>query len=163
MSRISGGASGTQWIYQHCDVSCFGRKLAHQFKSLLAERARHEGDAGGVPTRTIETRDETSRDGIKSNHEHDRNGCGRNPCCVRGRWSRSNDNIDRPSYQLGRLRRQTIILAISEAILDYDVAALNKSSFFQPASKCCHQMRGLGLRYRAQKSDHRRWLLRTRC
>lgn len=32
--------------------------------------------------------------------------------------SRSDDDIDRTSNQLGRLRWQTIILAISEALLD---------------------------------------------
>ena len=124
--------------YQHCDVSCFGRKLAHQFKSLLAERARHQGDAGGVPTRTIETEDQPRRDQVQPRTRSE--WMWSQPCCVRGRWSRSNDDIDRPSYQLGRLRRQTVILAISKAILDYDVAALNKSSFFSPrrnaATRC---------------------------
>ena len=56
------------------------------------------------------------------------------------------------------VRRQTIIWPSSEAILDYDVAALNKSSFFRArvenaATRCA--VWGLTIPH-SGKSDHRR-------
>jgi len=94
-------------------------------------------------------------DRIEAHHEYDRNGCGRNFCSVRSRWSGSNNDVDWALHQLGRLRWQTIILTIREAVLDHDVATLNISGFFQPPAKCSYQMCSLRLRYCAEKADNR--------
>jgi hypothetical protein len=55
------------------------------------------------------------------------------------------------------------LLAISKAILDCDVLAVDKSGFTQAPLPRCYQMACLPLRERAQKCRYRhRWLLRAR-
>jgi hypothetical protein len=65
--------------------------------------------------------------------------------------------------EIGRHRRQAIIVALRPAVFDCHVLALDIAGFFQPLTKC-GQHRPIPVRRRAiEESDHRhRRRLRTR-
>src|SRR5262249_46785091 len=73
------------------------------------------------------------------------------------------DDGDLTANEIGRQRRHPVILALSPAILDCDVSALDKASFLQAAAEASHQMRERTGRRCAEKSHYRhRRLLRSR-
>src|SRR5262249_331510 len=76
-------------------------------------------DAGRVATRPGEADDEAESNRIVGDAEHDRNGCSRR-FRRQGRCGASSgdDHGDLAAHQLGRHRRQSIVLTLAEAIFD---------------------------------------------
>ena len=51
------------------------------------------------------------------------------------------DNGDLPPNQLGRQRRQPIVLALRPAVLDRHVLTLDEANFLQPIAECAQTVR----------------------
>jgi hypothetical protein len=65
--------------------------------------------------------------------------------------------------QIGRQRRQLVIVIVRPAIFNRDVPAFDESGFGQAIAERGDKVRGTGCRRAPEKTDHRhRWLLRAR-
>ena len=65
--------------------------------------------------------------------EDDRNRCGRRLCGQRRRSAIRDDHGHLAAHQIGRQRRQSIVLAVRPAVFDRDVLALDITGLFQAA------------------------------
>src|SRR5258705_9979396 len=90
-----------------------------------------------VAARSIQTGYEAELDRVVTAVEYDRDcgGC-RFGCERRGIASGCDNHSHLTTSQLGRERRQAIILALGPAIFDCDVLALDISEFLQPLLEC---------------------------
>jgi hypothetical protein len=107
-----------------------------QLQPLGGELPGDEGHAGQVSARSAQARDEPDVDRIGTGHENDRNRLrrglgGERPIDGAGR----NDDGYATLHQIGRQPRQPIILILREAILDTEVAALDKPGFLQASAE----------------------------
>ena len=105
-----------------------------------------------------------SCDRVAADGEDNRNGCGRRlggKC--RGSAPGCDDHVHLPANQIGRQRRQSIILTLGPAVLDRHVAALDIAGFAQALAECGDVARERVRRPAVKKPDHRhRRLLRPR-
>ena len=76
---------------------------------------------------------ETARDRVRAAGENNRNCRGRSLCNLRRDVAASRDHGDLPAYQVGRQRRQPIVVTIRPAVLNCHVLALNVAGFLQAA------------------------------
>jgi hypothetical protein len=69
-----------------------------------------------------------------------------------------------PTNQIGRQRRQTVILAFCPPILDRHVAAFDKTGLIEALVERSQEVRQSFARPTVEEPNHRRcWLLRARC
>src|SRR5262249_9559943 len=115
-----------------------------------------------VPAGSIETGDKPKLDGIGPSLEHDRNRRGRSPGRERGDDCWCCDHGHLTADQVGRQRRQSVILAFRPAVLDCHVLPLDIAGFLETFTEGGHQERVSPGRSAAEESDHRlRRLLRA--
>ena len=128
-------------------------ELACKLKSLGTQSRTDESNARHVAARPVEALNEAGLDRIERADEHDGNSRG---CSLRrercGRRKRRNQT-DLLFYQFGRERRQSIILAVRQALCDRDVAVDDLAGFAQSLAKRCDPF-GRNLRGQAaEESD----------
>ena len=136
-----------------------------QKPKLLGCKARiHGGDASDIAAGPIEANDEAGLDRVNSDHENDRNRCGRGLGreCRRHAARRHND-VRRPPDQVGRQLRQPGALPVPPAIFDQNIAALDIAGFSEPFAEAGDESRVCFGRARMEQPNHRhRRLLRAR-
>jgi hypothetical protein len=72
------------------------------------------------------------------------------------------DHLDLASHQIGRERRQAILVTICPAVLDREIGAFDKAAFLEAAMESCQPLRKRAERLADQKADQRGcWLLRA--
>src|SRR5262245_57491575 len=90
------------------------------------------GDTGRVATGLIETRYQACGDWIAVSHEHngDRSGCGLDH--LRRRLAAGcSDHGHLTVYQIGRERREAIVVTLAPTVFDPNVLAIHEPGFFQ--------------------------------
>ena len=105
-----------------------------------------------------------SCDRVAADREDDRNRRGRRLCrqCRRS-TADGDDHAHLTADQIGRQRRQSIVLALRPAIFDRHILALDIAGFFQALAERGQRCGVLVRRYAAEEPDHRhRRLLRPR-
>ena len=141
-------ALGTSW-----------RSSSSRFAPNTPLKKTHARD---VAARPVEAGDEAVPDRVAPGREDDRHRRG----CGLGRERRNgvpDDHGHRPANQIGHQSRQPIKLIFRRAIFDRDVLALDEACFLQALAERGHEVRRVGERRAAEKSDHRhRRLLRAR-
>jgi hypothetical protein len=113
------------------------------------------GHARKVAARSVQAGDKSKRDRVEPKLEDDRNcrgrGLGRK---CRGCAGRGNHG-DLSANQLGRQRRQPLVLPLRPAVFDRDAFALDTTGFLQALTERGHHVRVRLGRRAAQESDHR--------
>src|SRR5262245_54177437 len=148
-----------------CADGCRRRDQSlQQFQPLRLQLNAHRGHTGEIGTRSIQASDKPECDRINAGDEDDRNGRGRSF----GR-EHSKDVTGLGDYgdllmdQIGRQRRQPMVLLLRPAILDGDIPTFDKAGFAQALAKGAHPTRVQVGGRTAQVPDHRhRSLLRAR-
>ena len=154
---------GTVRIDQHRDDGSLGRKLAQDLDPFLTQLCHDHGRAGGVAARTVIAGDKAGDDRVDADDEHNGNcrgrGLGRQSC-----WRRlREDHISRQADQLGRQRRQPVVIALCPAVLDRDIASWREAVFAQATEELGVMRKSGLLGDAAEPADHRhRRLLRPR-
>jgi hypothetical protein len=114
--RLDVGARG---ICQHRDPGRRGDDLVQQLQPLRRQGYRYHADARDVATGLSESGDETEGDGVSGTDEHDRDrrggGLRREPGVSA---SDRGYHVDAPTHQLGRQRRQLIVLKFRPPEID---------------------------------------------
>src|SRR5262249_40410751 len=99
-----------------------------------------------------------------ADREHDRDGRGRGLGGQRrGGGGGSGNDGDPPGYQLGRERRQAIVLIIRPAIFDRDVPALGEAGGSKSTAEAIDKGRDAAGRGRAENPDRRHGRLLRAC
>ena len=102
-------------------VAACGKRM-QQAEPLSFERIGQNVDSGDVPARSVVARDQARFYRIAADGEDDGNGRGRGLRRQRRRLSAArHEHRDLAADQIGRQRRQPIILAVCIAVLDCDV------------------------------------------
>ena len=149
-------------VHQHGDDRGVGNELVQQLQSLRREQIGEESDARDIAARPVEARDKSVLDRVAAETEDDRDRCGRRLGRERRDRSDCGDHGHLTADQIGRQRRQPIILPIGRAEFDRHVPALDEAGFAQALAECGQCLRaprGRGV----EEPDHRhRRLLRAR-
>ncbi len=140
-----------------------GSNSCSNSSSFGATSAFEIGHARDVAARAVEAGDKAEPDRVGGQLKDDRNRRGR---CLGGKRRRSGGRGNHghlATDQIGRHRRQPIVLALRPAIFDRYVAAIDVAGFAQPFEKGGQGPRVSLRRLGVEKSDHRqRPLLRAR-
>src|SRR5262249_24152977 len=141
----------------------FGYEVVRQFEPFWSDLPVEKAHPGGIASRSVQAGDQPLFDRVTTVCEHDWD-CSRSRygrlCCI-GASCRSDDGHLTPN-QIGRERRQPIIVTFRPAVFDRDVPTLNKSGFVQPPRECGHEV-CIGVQGGAvEKTDCRHRLLCSR-
>jgi hypothetical protein len=118
---------------------------------------------GDIPAGPVEARHDAGPDWVSAIDEDDGNGCRRSFGRKRRGIGVSNDQQDLATNQIGRQRRQSIILLFRPAVFDHQIPALDVACFAQPPVEGSDPLREWPRGHGAQEADHRhRRLLRPR-
>ena len=113
-------------------------EFAQEPEPLCSKLVVHETDTGDVASRPVEACNGTLFDRVSADEEDDRNRCGR--LLGRNYRIRSRHNhADLPANELGRQRRQSIILVFRIAILDRHVPAFDVAHFAEAFEERGHK------------------------
>src|SRR5262245_17838284 len=116
-----------------------------------------------VASWSIEAGDKTQFDRVVSGREYNWNRRGQRLRRLRrGRGGRGDDH-DITTNQIGRQRRQSVVLVFCPAILDRHVLTLDVAGFLEPKAERGDVRRTPLRRCAVEKSDQRRLLLRAHC
>src|SRR5262249_23200436 len=97
--------------------------------------------ACGIAAGPIEASDDPELHGVATDHEHDRKSRSRRLGCTdSGSAGSRNDYGHSLVRQVGRERREPIILTVRVAVLDRYVSAFGISHFAQPPAECSEKM-----------------------
>jgi len=106
-------------------------------ESLCPELQAKVTEPGGVAARPVEAGDQADLHGVGANAEDNGNRrCRRLGRERRGGAARCHDDSHALANQLGRQRRQAIILALRPAIFDRDILTFDVTGFTQPLAEC---------------------------
>src|SRR5262249_29713672 len=164
VSQCRLGSFGIGRIDEHSNARGCGHQLTQELQPLCGQLVIEKIDTRQVTSWPGEAGDKAKPDRVFADAEDDGTRCG-------GRLGRQcyvapsgrSDNGDLPPNQLGRQRRQPIVLALRPAVLDRHVLTLDEARFLQPIAECAQTVREGFRRYRVDKPDHRhRGLLRAR-
>jgi hypothetical protein len=114
-----------------------GANSPKQLQPLRHQFVDQEGHARNVCARPIEAGDEPQLDRINPGYKDNGDGRGRSLCRERGRRGIRYKDIDLTSDQLGGQYWQMVAVAVTKAVLDRRVLALDKARLFQPLAKGC--------------------------
>jgi len=105
-----------------------------QLQPFRGQLRSDEADAGGVPARVCQTRDEASFDRIIACREHDGNGRGR---CLGFPYPTPGRDEDRnvAANQIRRQSRQSIVSALGPPKFDRDILAFDESGLAEAVAK----------------------------
>src|SRR5262249_43626568 len=135
----------------------------HEFQSLGTELGCEKADPCGIAARPIEPRHEPVLDRVAAGPEDNWNNGGRRLGRLSRRWAEREHYCHRMTRQIGRQRWQSIIIAVSPAVLDSYVSALGVAFLIQALPQSGHERRERVGGLSTEKSDHRRrGLLRAR-
>jgi hypothetical protein len=129
--------------------------LLHEFRAQV----RHTGCVTARPGKVC---DEPLDYGVGRGREHDRYRRRRGFCRERRRSAGCGDHRDLPAHQIGRQRRQPIIVTLCPAIFDRHVAAFDEARFAQALAERGDKRCVPARRFAAEEPHHGRLLLRTR-
>jgi hypothetical protein len=134
----------------------FGDQLARQVQLLGGQRCAVKGHAGDVAGRTAEAWNQPHPDRVASDREHNRNGRGRRLCRQRRRGAADRrDQSNLSADQIGRERRQPLVIALRPAVFDRDVAALDEAHPTEALVECGHDEVEVARAQTAEESNHR--------
>jgi hypothetical protein len=129
------GKRGIGWIDEQGHDARRGDQLVQQLQPLRRCLHVRLGHARDIAARPAKAGDETEPDWVAARFEDDRNGRGCRLCRKRrgsaGRGNHGNLTMN----QIGRHRRQPIILAFRPTVFDRYVLAIYVTSFAQPFEK----------------------------
>src|SRR5262249_25597467 len=151
-------------IPEHTDDGGLRDEIVEKPEAFGVQIARQYGGASAIAARSAETRYVPLPDWIAAGHENDRDACGQRHHDGIGAGA-DRDQRHTTLDQIGRERRQSIILILCPTIFDRQILALDKAGFQQALTECrrVSGRRSPGRRPRAQESNHRhRRLLRPR-
>ena len=138
-------------------------QAVQQLQPLRLQLHAQRGHAGEIAARPVQAGDQPERDRIGAGEEHDRNGPGRG---LGGEHAEhlagDGDHRDLSADQVGRQRRQPVVLLLRPAIFDRDVAALDIAGFAQALAERVQPARVAAGGGAAQEADHRQRRLRAR-
>src|SRR5947209_437843 len=137
------------------------RLMRHPRCHRNPQKGEHGSNARDVACRSIDARYETRADRIASAEEHNRNCLGCSLCCERRGKKIRGDNRYPIGHQLGRQRRQAIIMTIRRTVFDRHVLALDEADLAQTFPEGIRQRQWLR-RSLVEKSYHGERLLRVR-
>jgi hypothetical protein len=121
------------------------------------------GHAREVTARPVQGGDESKRDWIEADLEHDRNGRGRRLCRKRRRSGSGGNQAYLTLNQIGRQCRQPLVSIAGEAVFDRNVLTLDKTAVSETLAEGGQKLRGVAGPTGGEEPDHRhRRLLRTR-
>jgi hypothetical protein len=96
-------------------------ELVQQFQPLRRDLDARVGHARDVAARPVEGSDESKRDRIEPDLEHDGNGPGRRLCRKRCRSGGRGDQAYLTLNQIDRQSWQSLVVILGEAVFDCDV------------------------------------------
>ena len=158
-----GLAVGIRRIDDQGELGRGRQQRVHDLQPLWAYLVGECGHAGQVTAGSAQAGNKSQRDRIGAGEKHNRNCIGR---CLGGpRPGNPAERCDRchlAAYEIGGQGRQSIILTLRPAVLDSQIAALDKAGFLQPIAKGFQFWGFIALVAGAQIADHRPLLLRPR-
>ena len=163
LTHCSSRVSGIGRVDEQRHDARRGKQLVQQFQPLRRYLHVQLGHARDVAARPVKAGDEAELDRVAARFEDDRNGRGRCLCRKRRRSAGRGNHGHLTTNQIGRHRRQPIILALRPAVFDRHVVAINVTGFAQPFEKGRQLPRVILGGRSVDKPDHRhRRLLRAR-
>jgi hypothetical protein len=133
-----------------------GNQLHDHFQTFCDQFSGAPSDARDIATWPVQAGDETQFDRIATDREHDGN---RDRRCLgrecRGGTDRRDNRAHLTTHQIGRHRRQAIILTFRPAIFDCDVLSFDVAGVFQALAKCARGDRIPIGRCAVEEPDHR--------
>src|SRR5262249_36039411 len=99
-----------------------------------------ESEAGDVPARSGEARDQPRSDRTAARCKHDRNGASRLLCCNGAGRTRGHDHIRPQTNQLGRQIRESVVLSFRPSVLNDNIFAVNMTKLAQTPNECVEEM-----------------------
>ena len=122
------------------------------------------GHACEIACRPVQAGNEPKLDRVAPYPEDDRNRRGRRFCCKCRRSTAGRGNRSHPTTnQIGSQCRQSIVVALSPAVFDRNVPALDVTRFAQALVERSHTTRPQVKRFASEKPNHRHCrLLRAR-
>jgi hypothetical protein len=138
-------------------------QLTREFEPLRPDFDAEISRASHVAARSAQAGDKTQLDRVTPGHEYDRNRRGRRFGRQRRRCAARGNDGDLLLNQIGRQRRQSVILAFRPAILDGRVLTVDVVGFFQALAERGDERPIPVRRCAVEETDHRhRTLLRAR-
>src|SRR5262249_10153286 len=134
------------WIGEKCDGGRLGEKFAEQFHSLWSKDVPDGGRPSNVAAGPIEAGDEAERYRVVAKRKNDGNdtsagSLGR----LRGVLAHRRDDCYALVDKLRCQSRQSVVLAIRDAVLERYILAFDKADFFQtllePSQERCRRRR----------------------
>ena len=121
-------------IDQHCDNGCIWQQFMQNLELLSRQIARQDRHAREVAAGAAEAGSEAELHRVDTGVEDDRDGRG----CRLGGKRRGRAGRNNPGHpavdQIGRQRRQSVILAVCKTIFDRHVLAFDVAGLFQALS-----------------------------
>jgi hypothetical protein len=143
------------------DYACFRHHFVDEIKAFCCQFDVENSNAGDVSAGPIQAFDNAHSHRIEAGEKNDRD---RRGGCLGGQDRRCvhRDHGHLSLNQIGRQRRQSIVLAVGPAIFDRHVPAFDKARFAQTLTKCLSEVRIQFGRFTVEKADHgHRRLLRA--
>jgi hypothetical protein len=111
-----------------------------QLQPLGQQLHIQRGYTGEIAARTIEAGDQPQLDRVERGGEDDRNSLRRRLCSI-GRELVRGDHRHLPAHQVGRQRRQPLVMLVGPAVFQRDVAPLHIPGLAQSLTKCRYERR----------------------
>src|SRR6516164_1435395 len=154
------GRKGAIWIEENGDSPGITAQLSQQPQPLrlgFGEERTYSGDVAAWP---MQARDQSAPDRVGAADENNRHGRGRRFRRQRRCFAADRDD-DRhlPTHEIAREHREPVVVTLSGAVLDRDVAALDETGLIQTLADDRDE-RGVGRRRTdAEQADYRGALL----
>src|SRR5215472_6377868 len=150
-------------VEEHADQSCCWNEIVQEPDPLCLNSRQQKIYPCRVAAWPVEAGDEAELDRVVAGTEDDRNGRG---CCFgserRLRAPCGGDDGDVTVNQIGRERRQSVVLTFRPAILDRYVLTFGEPALPEALMECCQRIGGLAWRAAAEEANHgHRRLLRA--
>jgi hypothetical protein len=148
-------AAGEVGVDEHGEASGCGDKFTQKAQPLCRHLVNKKIRACQITARPGKAGDKTKPDRISRDGKNDGD---RGSCRLRhqrrGRPKRGNRG-HLPANQVGRLRRQLVILTVRPSVFDRNVFALDVAGLFEALAERAHAILVCVSRLSAQESDHR--------
>src|SRR5262249_53453683 len=140
-------------VEEHADQSCCWNEIVQEPDPLCLNSRQQKIYPCRVAAWPVEAGDEAELDRVVAGTEDDRNGRG---CCFgserRLRAPCGGDDGDVTVNQIGRERRQSVVLTFRPAILDRHVLTFGEPALPEALMECCQRIGGLASGRRGSQS-----------